>query len=68
MPTHVDGYHCLPATGLIPRLVQSRMIDRTDSPCSSSRTAASRIASASGWLMSSLKMERLCGSDSAGLA
>lgn len=45
VPTHVDGYHCFAATGLIPRTVQSRMIDRTDSPCSSSQMAASRIAS-----------------------
>jgi hypothetical protein len=68
MSTHTVGYHCFARTGLMPRTVQSRMIDLTDSPCSSTRTAASRIASASAGLTSSRKMVRFCGSVSSGLA
>ena len=46
VPTIDVGHHCFAATGLMPRAVQSRTIDPTDSPCSSTRMAASRIASA----------------------
>ena len=32
MPTIVVGHHCFAVTGLIPRAVQSRAIEATDSP------------------------------------
>ena len=52
------GHHCFAATGFIPRAVQSRAIDPTDSPCSSTPTPASLTASASTGLMSSRTMCR----------
>ena len=45
VPTIYVGHHCLAATGLMPGAVQSRAIEATDSPWSSTRAAASRIAS-----------------------
>ena len=68
MPTIEVGHHCLAATGLMPRAVQSRAIEATDSPCSSTRIAASRIASASTGLMSSRTMCRFLWFGSSGLA
>lgn len=67
MPTIVVGHQRAPATGLMPRAVQSRTIDPTDSPCSSNRVAASRIASASTSLMSSRTILRFLWSGSSGL-
>jgi hypothetical protein len=58
VPTIEVGHHCFAATGLIPRAVQSRAIEATDSPCSSTRVAASRIAAASTGLISSRRMCR----------
>ena len=53
VPTIEAGHHCRAATGLMPRAVQSCAIEATDSPWSSTRVAASRIASASTGLISS---------------
>ena len=66
MPTIEVGHHCFAATGLMPRAVQSRAIEATDSPCSSTRVAASRIASASTGLMSSRTMCRFLWFGSSG--
>ena len=68
MPTIEVGHHCAAATGLMPRAAQSRAIEATDSPWSSTRTAASRIASASAGLMSSRTMCRFLWFGSSGLA
>ena len=68
VPTIDVGHHCFGGTGLMPRAVQSRAIEPTDSPCSSTRTAASRIASASTGLMSSRRMCRFLWFGSSGLA
>ncbi len=68
VPTIEVGHHCAAATGLMPRAAQSRAIEATDSPCSSTRTAASRIASASTGLMSSRTMCRFLWFGSSGLA
>ncbi len=68
VPTIDVGQHFFAATGLMPRAVQSRAIDPTDSPCSSTRMAASLIASASTELISSRRILRFLGSGSLGLA
>jgi hypothetical protein len=68
MPTIVVGHHCFAVTGLIPRAVQSRAIEATDSPCSSTRIAASRIAPASTGLTSSHRMCRFLWFGSSGFA
>ena len=68
VPTIEVGHHCFAATGLIPRAAQSRAIDPTDSPCSSTRTAASRIAPVSTGLISSRTMCRFLWFGSSGLA
>jgi len=68
MPTIEVGHHRFAATGLMPRAVQSRAIEPTDSPRSSTRTAASRIAPASTGLISSRRMCRFLWFGSSGLA
>jgi hypothetical protein len=68
VPTIEVGHHCLAATGVMPRAVQSRAIQATDSPCSSTGTAASRSASASTGLISSRAMCRFLRFGSSGLA
>jgi hypothetical protein len=68
VPTIEVGHHCAAATGVIPRAVQSRAMEATDSPRSSTRTAASRIAAASTGLISSRRMCRFLWFGSSGLA